>query len=130
MRIQARHVFAPSEFPKNLAQYSGNTSSKVFSCIRASVNTGPACIRAKINSPRIFSCMYWFCAGGYYETPVCSQNLPQFLYPLTPPPPNQPSDEFPLEFLRLLEGPQTELRTLSRNCEQTLQRLRTKRIII
>ena len=52
--------------PKNLAKYSGNTSSKtkIFSCIRASANTGPACIHAKINSPRIFSCMYWFCAGG------------------------------------------------------------------
>ena len=51
--------------PRNLVQYSGNTSSKIFSCIRASANTGPACIRAKINSPRFFSCMYWFCAGGY-----------------------------------------------------------------
>ena len=30
----------------------------------ARVNTGPVCIRAKINSPRIFSCIYWFCAGG------------------------------------------------------------------
>ena len=52
--------------PKNLAQYSGNISSKIFSCICASANTGPACIRAKINSPIIFSCMYWFCAGGYF----------------------------------------------------------------
>ena len=50
--------------PKNLSKYSGNTCSKIFSCIRASANTGPACIRAKINSPRDFSCMYWFCAGG------------------------------------------------------------------
>ena len=50
--------------PKNLAKYSGNTSSNIFSCIRGSANTGPACIRAKINSPRCFSCMYWFCAGG------------------------------------------------------------------
>ena len=45
--------------------YFKNNSSNIFSCIRASANTGPACIRAKINSPRIFSCMYWFCAGGY-----------------------------------------------------------------
>ena len=37
--------------------------------------------------------------------------------PLNPPPPNQQSDGFPLEFL--LKGPQTELRTLSQNCEQT-----------
>ena len=58
------------------------------------------------------------------ETPVCSQNVcSQFLRPLTPPPPpNQQSDGFPLEFL--LEGPQTELRTLSQNCEQTLLKLR------
>ena len=33
-------------------------------------------------------------------------------------PPNQQSDGFTLEFL--LEGPQTELRTLSQNYEQTL----------
>ena len=38
-------------------------------------------------------------------------------------PPSQQSDGFPLEFL--LEGPQTELRTLSQNCEQTLQKLQT-----
>ena len=44
-----------------------------------------------------------------------------------PPPPNQQSDRFPLEFL--FEGPQTELRTLGQNCEQTLQKLRTNRIM-
>ena len=38
-----------------------------------------------------------------------------------PPPPNQQNDGFPLELL--LKGPQTELRTLSQNCEQTLQKL-------
>ena len=47
--------------------------------------------------------------------------------PLNPPPPNQQNDGFPLEFL--LKGPQTELRTLSQNCEQTLQKLRTNRIM-
>ena len=47
------------------------------------------------------------------------------LYP--PPPPNQQSEGFPLEFL--LKGPQTELRTLSQNCEQTVQKLRTNRIV-
>ena len=46
------------------------------------------------------------------------------LCPLAPPPPNQQNDGFPLE-----EGPQTELRTLSQSCEQTLQKLRTNRII-
>ena len=65
----------------------------------------------------------------FSETPVCSQNVcSQFLCPLTPPPPNQQSDGFPLEFL--LKGPQTELRTLSQNCEQTLSKLRTKRILV
>ena len=52
------------ELPK-YGRYEENCSSKIFSCIRASANTGPTCIGAKINSPRIFSCMYWFCAGGY-----------------------------------------------------------------
>ena len=41
------------------------------------------------------------------------------------PPPPQPA--FPLEFL--LEGPQTELQTLSQNCEQTLHKLPTNRIM-
>ena len=40
-----------------------------------------------------------------------------------PPPSNQQNDGFPLEFL--LKGPQTELRALSQNYEQTLQKLRT-----
>ena len=52
----------------------------------------------------------------------------KFLCPLTPPPrPNQQSDGFALEFL--LKDPQTELRTISQNCEQTLQKLRTERIM-
>ena len=46
--------------------------------------------------------------------------------PLYPPPPNQHNDGFTLEFR--LKGPQTELRTLSKNCEQTLQKMRTNRI--
>ena len=47
--------------------------------------------------------------------------------PMNPPPPNQQNEGFPLEFLS--EGPQTELRTLGQNCEQTLQKLRTNRIM-
>ena len=52
-----------------------------------------------------------------------------FVHNFRPPyPPSQPAnDGFPHEFL--LEGPQTELRTLSQNCEQTLQKLRTNRIM-
>ena len=60
-------------FLKNLATYSENNSPNRFSynspngfsCIRASANTGPACILAETNSPRLCSCMHWFCAGGY-----------------------------------------------------------------
>ena len=47
--------------------------------------------------------------------------------PINLPAPNQQNEGFPLEFL--LEGPQTELRTLSQNCEQTLKKLRTNRIM-
>ena len=54
-----------NSFPQEFGYYAENDSSTIVSCIRASANTGPACIRGKINSPRIFSCMYWFCAGGY-----------------------------------------------------------------
>ena len=43
--------------------YLKNNSSEIFSCIHASANTGPARIRAKINSREMFYCMYWFCAG-------------------------------------------------------------------
>ena len=43
-----------------------------------------------------------------------------------PPLPKQPSDGFPSNSYS--KAPQTELRTLSQNCEQTLQRLRTNRI--
>ena len=57
---------------------------------------------------------------------VRGNNKSQFLCPLTPPPAKQQSDAFPLEFL--LKGPQTKLRTLSQNYEQTLQKLRTNRI--
>ena len=54
----------------------------------------------------------------------------KFLFTIFVPlaPPSQPaSDGFPLEFL--LEGPQTELRALSQNCEQILPKLRTNRIM-
>ena len=44
--------------------YFKNNSSKIFSCIRASANTGPACIRAKINSPRLFPACIGFVPGG------------------------------------------------------------------
>ena len=51
--------------------YFKHNSSKLFSCICVSANTGPTCIRAKINSSRTLSCMYWFCAGGYEQTWGC-----------------------------------------------------------
>ena len=49
------------------------------------------------------------------------------LLTLNPPPQNSEVMDFPLEFL--LKGPQTELRTLSQHCEQTLRKLQTNRII-
>ena len=52
---------------QEFGKYVENNCSKILSCIRASASTGPACIRAKINSSRMFSCMYWFCAGGYFH---------------------------------------------------------------
>ena len=61
------------------------------------------------------------------QTPVCSQRFCLLFFCPLPPPPNQRNEGFPLE--SLLEGPQTELRTLSQNCEQTLQKLRTNRIM-
>ena len=40
--------------------YFKNNSSNRISCIYASANTGPTCIRANFNSSRFFACMYWF----------------------------------------------------------------------
>ena len=54
------------EFPQEIGKHLEHYSSKICSCIRASANTGPACIRAK-SITQYFSCMYWFChfcAGG------------------------------------------------------------------
>ena len=52
-----------------LPRYSFNTFGKYLlendSCIRASANTGPSCIR-----PTLSSCMYWFCAGRYSHEPT------------------------------------------------------------
>ena len=44
--------------------YFRDNPSKVFSCICASANTGPTCIHAKINSPRIFPACIGFVPGG------------------------------------------------------------------
>ena len=55
-----------NNFPQ-FGSYAENDSSKIFSCIRASANTGPACIREKITSPRIFSAFIGFVPGGIAE---------------------------------------------------------------
>ena len=63
-----------------------------------------------------------------YKRPFVHKNVcSHFLCPLTPPPPKPAKWWISLEFL--LKWPQTELRTLSKNCEQTLQNLRTNRIV-
>ena len=70
---------------------------------------------------------------GPKHVPFCCKNanLPNrtCFTRIQTPLPKQRSDGFPLEFL--LKGPQAELRTstLSQNCEQTLQKLRTERIM-
>ena len=37
-----------NEIPQEFGQYADNDPAKKLSCIRASANTGPACIRAKL----------------------------------------------------------------------------------
>ena len=65
---------------------------------------------------------------GYRKRPFVHKIfVHNFCAPWPPPPPNQQSDGFSLKFL--LKGPQTELWTLSQNCEQTLQKLQTNRIM-
>ena len=51
---------SPQEFRKIL----GKEILTNISCIRTPANADPACVRTKINSPRTFSCMYWFRADG------------------------------------------------------------------
>ena len=46
------------EFPQEFGSYAENDPSITLSCIHASAKTGPTCIRTKMNSPRILSCMY------------------------------------------------------------------------
>ena len=65
-----RHYINTEGRGQSANTYFKNNSSKIFSCIRTHANTGPTCIRAKINSSRFFSCMYRFCAGGYGA--ICS----------------------------------------------------------
>ena len=66
-----------------------------------------------------------------WPTPGNADSFTIFLFtifvPLTPPLPKQRSYGLPLKLL--FKGPHTELHTLSRNCEQTLQNLRTNRIM-
>ena len=124
-----RDMFEP--FPSHrglLGQYSGrvledsNRSYRRF--LQRVWSDGRNCSH---NASQKFQRVRHFSKRRQFVT-VCSQNVcSQFLCPLTPPPPNQQNDGFPLEFL--LKGPQTELRTLSQNCEQTLQKLRTNRIM-
>ena len=62
--MHVRHVIRiETNSLKNLAKMQ-RMIPPVFSCICASANAGPACIRAIIISSGLFSCMYCFCAGG------------------------------------------------------------------
>ena len=56
---------------KGANTYFKNSSSRVFTVFARVRIQAPACIRTKINSSRMFSCMYRFCAG------VCTQ-LPKY----------------------------------------------------
>ena len=52
------------ELLQELCKYAENNSSKIFSCICASANTGSACIRAKTISPGIVPACIGFVPGG------------------------------------------------------------------
>ena len=47
-----RHYINTEGRGQSANTYFKNNSSKIFSCIRTHANTGPTCIRAKINSSR------------------------------------------------------------------------------
>ena len=50
---------------KNLANMQKMTPQKYFPVFARVRIQAPHVFAKKINSPRMFSCMYWFCAGGY-----------------------------------------------------------------
>ena len=56
--------------------YFKNNSSKIFSCIRTRANTGPTCIRAKINSSRFFPAYIGFVPGGKFVPFDCRVSRP------------------------------------------------------
>ena len=62
VRIQAPYQYRGQGQSANT--YFKNNSSKIVSCIRTSANTGPTCIRAKLNSSRIFPACIGFVPGG------------------------------------------------------------------
>ena len=55
------------EFPHESSYSAENDPSKIFSCIRASANTGPACIRAKIIPPEFLPACIGFVPGGIFQ---------------------------------------------------------------
>ena len=57
-------VFAPNEFPQEFGKIFGKYLLKnIFLYPRKCEYKRRMHLR-KTNSPRVFSCMYWFCAGG------------------------------------------------------------------
>ena len=71
--------------PPKYGKYEENSSSKIFSCIRASANTGPACIGAKISSPRIFPACIGFVPGGiFFFVVLFSLSVPFVQKPASP----------------------------------------------
>ena len=54
-----------NEFPQEFGKILRKQVIKNLLLYSHQSTAGPACIRAKINSFGCFSCVYWFCAGGY-----------------------------------------------------------------
>ena len=71
--------------------------------------------------------MYLFLLGWYLgNASLFTKFLFTILVPVNPPPSNSEVMDLVLKLYK--KAPQTELRTLSQNCEQTLPKLRTNRI--
>ena len=71
--IGATCICTENEFPQEFCEHAENDSSNVLSCIRASVNTGPACVRAKKSFPTNFPA----CIGFRRVLPGEGQKVPQ-----------------------------------------------------
>ena len=64
VRLQARHVFAPKGIPSRIWPFLRKIIPQEYLPVFAQVRIQAPHVLAQNKFPKIFSCMYWFCARG------------------------------------------------------------------